>query len=149
MYILFRILFLYRLLQNIEYGSLCCTVGPCWGNMFHVRWQMLRQAACPWEVNVSLGAHGVARVRHDLATILPPPHRRAKCWDDFFHPMNITVGALKHKVHRTTSASWCLSFVLSGCFVWRILIYFELVWIGRCLDWFITNQLFIFSSLDL
>ena len=28
-YILFQILFPYRLLQNIEYSSLCYTVGPC------------------------------------------------------------------------------------------------------------------------
>ena len=28
--IVFQILFSYRLLQNTEYGSLCCTVGPCW-----------------------------------------------------------------------------------------------------------------------
>ena len=26
----FQILFPYRLLQNIEYNSLCYTVGPCW-----------------------------------------------------------------------------------------------------------------------
>ena len=30
MYILFKILFHYRLLQDIEYSSLCYTVGPCW-----------------------------------------------------------------------------------------------------------------------
>ena len=29
-HILFQILFPYRLLQNIEYSSLCSTVGPCW-----------------------------------------------------------------------------------------------------------------------
>ena len=29
-YILFQILFLYRLLQDIEYCSLCYTVGLCW-----------------------------------------------------------------------------------------------------------------------
>ena len=29
MYILFQILFPYRLLQNLEYSSLCYTVGPC------------------------------------------------------------------------------------------------------------------------
>ena len=28
-YILFQILFHYRLLQDIEYRSLCYTVGPC------------------------------------------------------------------------------------------------------------------------
>ena len=28
--ILFQILFPYRLLQNIEYSSLCYTVAPCW-----------------------------------------------------------------------------------------------------------------------
>ena len=27
---LFQILFSYRILQNIEQSSLCCTVGPCW-----------------------------------------------------------------------------------------------------------------------
>ena len=30
LYILFQILFHYRLLQNIEFGSLCYTIGPCW-----------------------------------------------------------------------------------------------------------------------
>ena len=29
MYLLFQILFPYKLLHNIEYGSLCYTVGPC------------------------------------------------------------------------------------------------------------------------
>ena len=29
LYILFQILFHYRLLQDIEYSSLCYTVGPC------------------------------------------------------------------------------------------------------------------------
>ena len=29
-YILFQIVFPFRLLQNIEQNSLCCTVGPCW-----------------------------------------------------------------------------------------------------------------------
>ena len=29
MYNLFQILFRYRLLQDIEYSSLCYTVGPC------------------------------------------------------------------------------------------------------------------------
>ena len=29
-YILFQILFPFRLLQNIEQSSLCYTVGPCW-----------------------------------------------------------------------------------------------------------------------
>ena len=29
-YILFQILSHYRLLQDIEYSSLCYTVGPCW-----------------------------------------------------------------------------------------------------------------------
>ena len=28
--ILFQILFPFRLLENIEQSSLCCTVGPCW-----------------------------------------------------------------------------------------------------------------------
>ena len=28
--ILFQILFHYRILQNIEYSSLCYIVGPCW-----------------------------------------------------------------------------------------------------------------------
>ena len=30
MYILLKILFHYRLLQDIESSSLCYTVGPCW-----------------------------------------------------------------------------------------------------------------------
>ena len=29
-FFLFQILFPYMLLQDIEYSSLCCTVGPCW-----------------------------------------------------------------------------------------------------------------------
>ena len=29
-YILFQIPFLYRLLHNVVYSSLCCIVGPCW-----------------------------------------------------------------------------------------------------------------------
>ena len=34
MYIYFYILFLYRLLQDIEYTSLCYMVGPCWLPIF-------------------------------------------------------------------------------------------------------------------
>ena len=29
-FILFQILYPYKLLQNIEFSSLCCTVDPCW-----------------------------------------------------------------------------------------------------------------------
>ena len=35
-YILFRTLFHYRLLQDIEYSSLCCKVGPCGLSIFYV-----------------------------------------------------------------------------------------------------------------
>ena len=34
--ILFLILFPYRLLQSIEYSSLCYTVGPCWLSILHI-----------------------------------------------------------------------------------------------------------------
>ena len=34
MYIYFYILFLYRLLQDTEYSSLCYMVGPCWLPIF-------------------------------------------------------------------------------------------------------------------
>ena len=33
---LFQILFLYRLLQNINYRSLCYIVGPCWLSILYV-----------------------------------------------------------------------------------------------------------------
>ena len=37
MYIFFfQILFPYRLLQNIEYSSLCYTVGPCWLSILYI-----------------------------------------------------------------------------------------------------------------
>ena len=36
LYILFQILFPYRLLQNIEYSSLCYTVGPCWLSILYI-----------------------------------------------------------------------------------------------------------------
>ena len=32
----FQILFPYRLLQNIEYSSLCCIVGLCWLSILYV-----------------------------------------------------------------------------------------------------------------
>ena len=32
----FQILFPYRLLQNIEYGSLCYAVDPCWSNVLYI-----------------------------------------------------------------------------------------------------------------
>ena len=35
-YILLQILFHYRLLQNTEYSSLCCTVGPCWLSILYI-----------------------------------------------------------------------------------------------------------------
>ena len=35
-FILFQILFHYRLLQDIEYSSLCYTVGPCWLSILYI-----------------------------------------------------------------------------------------------------------------
>ena len=35
-YILFKILFPYRLLQNIEYSSLCYTVDSCWLSILNI-----------------------------------------------------------------------------------------------------------------
>ena len=35
-YILFQILFPYRLLQNIEYSSLCYIVGSCWLSILYI-----------------------------------------------------------------------------------------------------------------
>ena len=35
-YIFFQIIFYYRLLQDIEYSSLCYTVGPCWLSILHI-----------------------------------------------------------------------------------------------------------------
>ena len=35
-YILFQILFPYRLLQDIEYSSLCYTVGPYWLSILYI-----------------------------------------------------------------------------------------------------------------
>ena len=35
-YILFRILFPYRLLQNIECSSMCYTVDPCWLSVIYI-----------------------------------------------------------------------------------------------------------------
>ena len=35
-FILFQITFLFRLLENIEQGSLCYTVGPCWLSILNV-----------------------------------------------------------------------------------------------------------------
>ena len=32
----FQILFPYMLLQNIEYSSLCYTVGPCWLSILYL-----------------------------------------------------------------------------------------------------------------
>ena len=36
MYILFKILFHDGLLQDIEYSSLCFTVGPCWLSILYI-----------------------------------------------------------------------------------------------------------------
>ena len=35
-YIFLQILLLYRLLENIEYSSLCYTVGPCWLSILYI-----------------------------------------------------------------------------------------------------------------
>jgi len=35
-YIHFQILFLYKLLQNIEYSSLCYTIDPCWLSTLYI-----------------------------------------------------------------------------------------------------------------
>ena len=35
-FFLFQILFLFRLLQNIEYSSLCYTVDPCWLSILYI-----------------------------------------------------------------------------------------------------------------
>ena len=40
-YILFQIIFSYSLLQNIEYSSLCYTVGPCWLSILYICVYML------------------------------------------------------------------------------------------------------------
>ena len=34
--ILFQIILPFRLLQNIEQSSLCCTVGPCWLSVLNI-----------------------------------------------------------------------------------------------------------------
>ena len=36
MYLFFQVLFPYRLLQNIEYSSLCYTIGPCWLSILYI-----------------------------------------------------------------------------------------------------------------
>ena len=49
MYILFQILFLYRLLQNIEYSPLCCTIGP--GCLFYIllfSHSIVSNSVTPW-----------------------------------------------------------------------------------------------------
>ena len=52
-YILFQILFHYRLLQDIGYSSLCCTVGPCCLSIFYsfvsVNLKLLIYPPSPWE----------------------------------------------------------------------------------------------------
>ena len=36
MYIIFQIIFHYKLLQDIEYRSQCYTVGPCWLSILYI-----------------------------------------------------------------------------------------------------------------
>ena len=48
MSILFQILFPYRLLQNIEYSSLCYTLGPCWLAILHSN-LLFTKFQCPFK----------------------------------------------------------------------------------------------------
>ena len=80
-YILFQILFHYRLLQDVEYNSLCYTVGPCYfiySSMYLFVWRrqwhptsVLLPGKIPWaEEPGRLQSMGSLRVRHDWATSL-------------------------------------------------------------------------------
>ena len=40
-YILFQVLFPSGLFQNIEYSSMCYTVGPCWLSTVYINGQLL------------------------------------------------------------------------------------------------------------
>ena len=44
----FQILFPYRLLQNIEYSSLCYTLGPCWLSILHSN-LLFTKFQCPFK----------------------------------------------------------------------------------------------------
>ena len=58
-YILFQILFLYRLLQDIGYSSLCCAVGPCCLSTLYsfvsVNLKLLIYPPSPWESLILTG----------------------------------------------------------------------------------------------
>ena len=36
LYIFFQTFFPYKLLQNVEYSSLCYTIGPCWLSILYI-----------------------------------------------------------------------------------------------------------------
>ena len=48
MYILFKIIFHYRLLQDIEYSSLCSTVGPCWLSILYTNLEFRSAVVTSW-----------------------------------------------------------------------------------------------------
>ena len=79
----FQIFSPYRLLQNIEYSSLCCIVGPCWLSILYIVVCILEKAMAthsstlawkiPWtEEPGRLQSMGLQRVIHDWATSLSP-----------------------------------------------------------------------------
>ena len=68
-YIFFHIPFPYRSLQNIEYSSLCCTVGPCWLSILYI-------VVCICESQTP-----------DLS-LLPFPHNQVTLDNQCFHQSN-------------------------------------------------------------
>ena len=48
MYILLKILFHYRLLQDIESSSLCYTVGPCWLSILYTNLEFRTTVVTSW-----------------------------------------------------------------------------------------------------
>ena len=68
-YILFQILFPFKLLQSIEQSSLCYTVGPCWLSI-------LNTAVCTCQSQTGLGwGEGVVGEGVDDAG-----EQRKNCW---------------------------------------------------------------------
>ena len=58
MYILLQILFHYRLLQDIEYSSLCYTVGPCCLSFLFYKFILFYLFIYFWLLWVFIAAHG-------------------------------------------------------------------------------------------
>ena len=83
----FQIIFPYRLLQNIEYSSLCYRVGSCWLSISHMvmlllsHFSRVQLCATPWTAAYQASpSMGFSRQEHWSGLPLPSPRHESGKW---------------------------------------------------------------------